>query len=88
MTREKILSVVAACRRRIGSVESVRQPANGMIPTYDVCFRHATWMCDQIEIFVSENRLDKANRWIGFIQGILWVTGRATIDQMREDNRD
>jgi hypothetical protein len=30
--------------------------------------------------------MEKAMRWLGFIQGVLWSTGVRTIDQMREDN--
>jgi len=31
--------------------------------------------------------LEKAMRWLGFIQGVLWSTGTRSIDEMREDNR-
>lgn len=87
MTKEKILSIVAACRARIGDVEPVRSTVDGIIPTYETCFRHLSWMCCEIEKFANEDKFDKANRWIGFIQGVMWITGRATIDQMRDDNR-
>ena len=30
---------------------------------------------------------DKANRWLGFVQGVLFCKGIFTIDQMREHNR-
>ncbi len=30
--------------------------------------------------------LEKAMRWLGFVQGVLWSTGVRTIDQMRKDN--
>ena len=30
---------------------------------------------------------DKTNRWLGFIQGVLWTRNLFTIDQMREHNR-
>lgn len=29
----------------------------------------------------------KANRWLGFVQGVLWSTGRRTVTQMKDDNR-
>lgn len=31
--------------------------------------------------------MDKANRWLGFIQATLWIDGFYTIDEMKADNR-
>jgi len=30
---------------------------------------------------------EKVNRWLGFVQGVLWLHGDYTLDQMREHNR-
>jgi hypothetical protein len=49
--------------------------------------QHARWMCQRACSFVDDGRLEKANRWLGFIQGVLWVCGVATIDEMRDLNR-
>ena len=35
---------------------------------------------------VRSEMIEQANRWLGFIQGVLWTTGEFTIDQMREHN--
>jgi hypothetical protein len=48
---------------------------------------HTLWMCQQIRAFVTEGELEKANRWLGFVQGVLWAYGIYTVDQMRDDNR-
>ncbi len=48
---------------------------------------HAKWMLDSIEEFVAEDELDKANRWLGFIQGVFYSFGTYTINQMRDHNR-
>ena len=31
--------------------------------------------------------VEKAHRWLGFVQGVLWAEGIFTIDEMREHNR-
>lgn len=36
--------------------------------------RHVHWMCQQAKGFVAEGRIDKAMRWLGFIQGYLATT--------------
>ncbi|KKN88865.1 hypothetical protein LCGC14_0244720 [marine sediment metagenome] len=48
---------------------------------------HAKWMLDKIEEFVAEDKLGKANRWLGFVQGIFYSFGTYTINQMRDHNR-
>lgn len=47
---------------------------------------HAAWMCQQAISFVGEGRIEKACRWLGFVQGVLWCRGVRTIDEMRRDN--
>lgn len=44
---------------------------------------HCLWMLGQID----GQSHDKAHRWIGFVQGVMWMTGVATINQMKDDNR-
>lgn len=47
---------------------------------------HAGWMCQEVIEFVEEDRMEKANRWVGFIQGIFWCHCVFTIDEMRQHN--
>ena len=59
---------------------------------------HARWMCEQAIGFIPRHKVgdeppspdpmakEKAMRWLGFIQGVLWTTGARTIDEMRADN--
>ena len=37
--------------------------------------------------FVCEDRREKAFRWLGFIQGVLWAEGIYSIDELRDHNR-
>lgn len=48
---------------------------------------HTRWMCQQVPELVAEGRLEKANRWIGFIQGVLWAYEAGTIASFKDDNR-
>lgn len=45
--------------------------------------RHLTWMCNQ----VSDGKMSetKMNRWLGFIQGCLFMAGILTIEQLKKD---
>lgn len=45
--------------------------------------KHALWMCAQGLEFVRQDELDKAFRWLGFVQGTFWCCGHYSIDEMR-----
>jgi hypothetical protein len=36
---------------------------------------------------IDSNETEKAMRWLGFIQGVLWMESIYSIDEMREHNR-
>lgn len=58
---------------------------------------HLAWMCMQIVQWADKAHphlsanpaelLGKANRWLGFVQGVTYARGRATITGMRTINR-
>lgn len=54
-------------------------------PTRPEALAHARWMCQEALTFTEHK--DKAMRWLCFIQGVLWMTGLASIDGLRDDNR-
>lgn len=68
--------------------ESARFILNGQLPTPEQARAHVWWMCKEIVKFCQPPfNLGKAHRWLGFVQGVLWLLGDKTIDQMRDDNR-
>jgi len=36
---------------------------------------------------IDEGRIEKAMRWLGFIQGVLWSIGDFTVDELRTHSR-
>lgn len=58
---------------------------------------HIGWMCEEIPKFLvesqpfetetSRSKVEKAMRWLGFVQGQLAAHGIMTVDEMKEDNR-
>ena len=48
---------------------------------------HLRTMFPKMVQFVSEDKIEKAMRWLGFVQGVLWVCGVYTLDQLKADNR-
>ena len=48
---------------------------------------HARWMCDEARAFVRQGRWSKAYRWIGMIQGLLFMGGVFSIVELKGHNR-
>jgi hypothetical protein len=48
---------------------------------------HALWMCHKTREFLRQGRLAKAYRWIGTIQGILFMNGVFSISELKRHNR-
>ena len=48
---------------------------------------HILWMCDVAKSFAQNGKAKKANRWLGFIQGVLCCKKVYTIEEVKEHNR-
>ncbi len=48
---------------------------------------HAGWMLDRVKENASTWPVDKLHRWIGFVQAILVLHEKVTVDQERERTR-
>jgi len=80
------------------SIEAQRhQGVNSPFADATGMLQHARWMCQETLKFLpkenegmsTEDRqkiTEKAMRWLGFIQGVLWSTSTRSIDEMRADN--
>lgn len=48
--------------------------------------KHCKWMLPEMKTFIAEGRLDKVQRWLGFVQGALWAVGIGTIEDFKQMN--
>ena len=48
---------------------------------------HCLYMCYEIDKFLDQGRIDKADRWIGFIQGVFAAYNMYSIKEMAHHNR-
>lgn len=55
--------------------------------TFSDKIKHAQEMIPKIRAFIIENRLEKAFRWLGFLQGIFYTLDVYTIEEMANHNR-
>lgn len=69
------------------SISPIERATNGVPMTLRRGLEHAYWMLSSIRQFIQEGKLDKVQRWLGFVQGTLWMTGVYSIDELRAHNR-
>lgn len=48
---------------------------------------HCHGMLHKIKEFIQEDRIEKAFRWLGFVQGCLWSTGCYSLEDLMNHNR-
>lgn len=92
MTAEKIIEALALHGRQLeerftlvggGDVSPKRNPEATQGAEQ---IRHLKWMVGEASGFAREGRLDKAQRWLGFVQGALWMVGLSTIEESKRAN--
>lgn len=49
--------------------------------------RYCTTMVPRALEFIEEGEIDKAHRWLGFIQGVMWVEKIYTLEELKEHSR-
>ena len=92
MTAEKIMEVADFYREVLkgdpwASDNWPDYPHDQLLDLPEEGVRHCVLMLDQIEDFARAGRLEKACRWLGFVQGFFWSTGRFTLDELKNHNR-
>lgn len=84
MTNERLKGVVALYLERWGKVyPPKRMDTEAFFGDRNTIMAHAMWMCEEALVFIREERFEKANLWLGFVQGLLFCVGHYTIDEMR-----
>jgi len=83
MTKERLKEVLGFYLNRWSShYPPRRMDTEAFFGNRETVMSHVMWMCQEA---IKEAELDygKAERWLGFIQGVLFSVGHYTIDEMR-----
>lgn len=90
MTAEHLKSVLAFYQKHLGEsghYSPIQKPDDMPFLERYGSLNHCLWMCGQALDMIERKDVDKAMRWLGFIQGAMWSFGVFTIEQMREHSR-
>ncbi len=89
MTAEKVRQVIRLYRRTftLAGIPATSQPHGIISLDRRAILAHCHAMLDRMEQFVAEGRMEKAFRWLGFVQGCLWSTGVFSVGQLKDHNK-
>jgi len=92
VTASETLEVITLYRQKLESlnIKKNRYPIDKLLPLFfprQRALEHCHQMLDTMEEFVREDRMDKAFRWLGFVQGVLWVCRLTPVAELKEHNR-
>lgn len=83
-----IIAIYDARLRESGRV-AIRATVTGLVLSQVERLDHALWMCREIlRPLPAALDTDKAGRWLGFIQGVLWTAGVYAVEELRLHNID
>lgn len=47
---------------------------------------HLLWMLQEATLFYTAGKVEKANRWLGYAQGVIAAKGWATLEELKRAN--
>lgn len=71
---------VALLKRLDPELKVLRQPEHETRPG------HLAWMLVEAGLFYHQGKIEKANRWLGFVQGSMAADGYATVEELKRAN--
>lgn len=85
----KIRQVLEIYRRKFEElgVGKADYPHDDPLDSPEHGLAHCHAMLDKMEGFLSEGRIDKVFRWLGFLQGFLWSQKIYTLTDLTSHNR-
>jgi hypothetical protein len=91
VTREKLKSVFKVYESYILGVSPKKQPRRFSEEQTKMkcsqCLKdetaHLLYMTQEAQKFVDEGKIEKAMRWLGFLQGVFWVDEDFTLDDLK-----
>jgi methionine salvage enolase-phosphatase E1 len=89
MNADKLLAVIAIYRKNFirKKIEAVDFSHIDKPIKCEEILSHCHGMLNKMEKFVLEGRIEKAFKWLGFVQGCLWSAGYYSLEDLKNHNR-
>lgn len=88
MSDAKIREAFGRCHAIIESNAALEPERDaGASPGTPASYKHLLWLSLNAPKLLDEGRRDKALRWLGFVQGAMWWARLASIEELKDMNR-
>lgn len=88
MSDEKIREAFERCHAIVRFNAALAPERNTeALPGTPASYKHLLWLTLNGPKLLDEGRRDKAQRWLGFVQGALWWARLASIEELKAMNR-
>lgn len=89
MNRERLINVLAIYEHKFELLKVLpeRRPNGDINQPHEERLSHVAWMVEEAKKLANQGKIEKANRWLGFIQGFLWAKKFFTIEELKDHNR-
>jgi hypothetical protein len=89
MNAEKFTMIIQQYRKQFESdgIGKIDYPHGDILDDARHSLEHCHGMLDRMDEFIKEKRFPKLNRWLGFIQGVLWTNGLVTMTDLKNTNK-
>jgi len=88
MSKNKLISLIKAYKYyfKLCNYSSIQFPIDRLVMFDRVnLMQHCYYMVLEMEKFIDKD-IEKAHRWLGFIQGCFWSIGKSSIEELRQLN--
>lgn len=84
MSSEHLKEVLTLYLERWGKIyPPKRMDTEAFFGDRNTVMSHIMWMCLRAQQCLGSGDLEKASRWLGFIQGVLFCVGHYSIDEIQ-----
>lgn len=89
MKAEHILDVIGRYEKEFVnlSIQAIQHADHHCMANPRRAVEHAHWMLGQMREFVAQGKLEKAQLWLGFVQGVLWTNALYSLEELKSHNR-
>lgn len=84
MTAERFRDAALATRELLE--KSVGKSIRAKRSEHATAAEHLAWMLNSCTLFYFEGKPQKANRWLGYVQGVMAALSYATLEELKRAN--
>jgi len=88
LNNKKIINILDYYDNEIAKMGILSLKCPSQWPHDRSSLEHVRAIIPEIKKFIKIGRIEKASRWLGFIQGVLWINKIYSLENLCDHNRE